>query len=245
MKAIVKALFIVFFCKANAQSNLNTAIIIQDIKVGSQASNPRSFTHYKDSIYFLAQGTRDSLWLYRSTNLTDANTKRTAVRDSIVSDIIRVDSIDTSLLWFVIKPRNGNHQLSAHNGTGYSNQIDFINLDYSIQNNLQLITSIDKMQVNYTVSDFNSILRPNIDMTIKLKDNKPNFYTNYNLIENSGTRLWSQTYDSDFLFNAISLPTRRGWFFVKKVRADNDRIKFRDDNACTSIGYFHWKNCQA
>ena len=207
MKGITTAFMLVMSFFAYSQS-VNTAILIQDVTVGSSGSNPRSFTTYNNNVYFLSSGMRDSLWLYRSTDLSNANTKRTIVKDSIVSDVIRVDSINTSLLWFVIKPRNGNHRLSSHNGNAYSNQIDFADLDDSIQNNLQNIASIDRMQVNYTVSDFNSILRPNINMIIKRKSNLPNFYTNYNLIENSGNRLWSQTYDSDFLQNAISLPTR-------------------------------------
>ena len=230
MKNIITTLFVLSFFSSNAQTQPpNTAILIQDVNAGSQGSNPRSFTTFNNSVYFLSRGTRDSLWLYRSTDLTDANTKRTVVRDSIVSDIIRVDSINTSLLWFVIKPRTGNHRLSSHNGTVYSNQIDFADLDDSIQNNLKNIASIDRMQVNYTVSDFNSILRPNVNMIIKRKGNLPNFYTEYNLIDNF--RKWSQTYDSDFLQNAISLPTRRGWFFLKNIRTENEKIKFRDDNA--------------
>ena len=230
MKAFLTILSVLSFFSSNAQTQpLNTAILIQDVTAGSQGSNPRSFTTFNNSVYFLSRGTRDSLWLYRSTDLTDVNTKRTVVRDSIVSDIIRVDSINTSLLWFVIKPRTGNHRLSSHNGTVYSNQIDFADLDDSIQNNLQNIASIDRMQVNYTVSDFNSILRPNVNMIIKRKGNLPNFYTEYNLIDNF--RKWSQTYDSDFLQNAISLPTRRGWFFLKNIKTENEKIKFRDDNA--------------
>lgn len=230
MKTIITILLVLSSLSSNAQTQPpNTAMLIQDVTVGSQGSNPRSFTTFNNSVYFLSRGTRDSLWLYRSTDLTDANTKRTVVRDSIVSDIIRVDSINTSLLWFVIKPRIGNHRLSSHNGSVYSNQIDFADLDDSIQNNLQNIASIDRMQVNYTVSDFNSILRPNVNMIIKRKGNLSNFYTEYNLIDNF--RKWSQTYDSDFLQNAISLPTRRGWFFVKNLRTDDQKIKFRDDNA--------------
>ena len=139
MKAIITILFVLSFFYSNAQTQpSNIAMLIQDVTVGSQGSNPRSFTTFNNNVYFLSRGTRDSLWLYRSTDLSDANTKRTGIRDSIVSDIIRVDSINTSLLWFVIKPRTGNHRLSSHNGTVYSNQIDFANLDDSIQNNLHL-----------------------------------------------------------------------------------------------------------
>ncbi len=231
MKAIITSLFVLSLFSSFSQTQPpNSAILIQDVTVGSQSSNPRSFTSFNNAVYFLARGTRDSLWLYRSTDLSDANTKRTIVRDSIVSDIIRVDSINnTSLLWFVIKPRNGNHRLSSHNGNVYSNQIDFAELDDSIRNNLQNIASIDRMQVNYTVSDFNNILRPNVNMIIKRKSNLPNFYTEYNLIDNF--RKWSQTYDSDFLQNAISLPTRRGWFFLRSLQGEKEKIKFRDDNA--------------
>ena len=245
MKVITLCSLLTFFCSpvflaAQSSTSVNQAVLIQDVVVGAQSANPRSFVAFKDSVFFLLRRRATSSLQLNRTNLTVVDSVKLPAfntqTDSIASDVVKTNgdrnaATDAYLLWFFTRSGSNDVLLRSYNGANapVEKEVTYGGLNDVGANVNFSVNSIGRV----VAKPRNSLVSSTVYAEAKIKNGVNNTIIDsyIHLAPIGGNNRWADTLDRDYLGNSAIMQVQEGAFFTRKLpRPDEGKVEYRRDN---------------
>lgn len=223
-----------------------TAVLVKDIRSGTEGSNPKSIVVFKNQVYFVAQSNgTTSPQLFRS-NLTVAGTVAvpgltlgTSILSSNLVVAPKFGDFPERLVFATRRAaQSANPIYELQNFDGTANTVAQ-NISNKIENDFDHPVTSPISQIELTTGFSYQNDRPDAQSInpITRHENGDSYYSNFpfgNPSDNTAGFRWVQPLDTNAAGQNMAFPTFTGyWFFPvndDKDIFDDDKIRTRDDN---------------